>query len=73
MDAQPTFAHLIKQHVAQDGRYARQLAAATAARFGKAQAVSHSSISRWLRGAAKKAAQLGGYRQARRSFTTFPR
>ena len=54
METQPTFADLLTQHVDQDGRYARQLAAATAARFGQGQKVSHSSISRWLRGAAQK-------------------
>lgn len=54
MEQQPTFANLLQRHVAQDGRYARQLAAATAVRFGKAQQVSHSTISRWLREAAQK-------------------
>ena len=54
METQPTFADLLKQHVDRDGRYARQLAAATAARFGKGQQVSHSSLSRWLREAVQK-------------------
>ncbi|MCA9942354.1 MAG: tetratricopeptide repeat protein [Anaerolineales bacterium] len=54
MEQQPTFAELLQQHVAQDGRYARQLAKATAVRFGQEYGVSHSTISRWLRGAAQK-------------------
>lgn len=54
MEQQPTFANLLKQHVAQDGRYARQLAVATAVRFGEEHQVSHSTISRWLRDAAQK-------------------
>ncbi|WP_420632386.1 ATP-binding protein [Candidatus Leptofilum sp.] len=54
MAPQPSFVDLLQQHVARDGRYARQLAAATAIRFGEAQQMSHSSISRWLRGAVKK-------------------
>ncbi|MCB8976271.1 MAG: tetratricopeptide repeat protein [Ardenticatenaceae bacterium] len=54
MEQQPTFANLLQRHVAQDGRYARQLAAATAVRFGPAQQVAHSTISRWLRDGAQK-------------------
>lgn len=54
MEQQPTFANLLQRHVAQDGRYARQLAAATAVRFGQAQQVAHSTISRWLRDGAQK-------------------
>ncbi|MCA9897252.1 MAG: tetratricopeptide repeat protein [Anaerolineales bacterium] len=54
MDSQPTFADLLNQHVAQDGRYARQLSAATEQRFGAGQGIAHSSLSRWLRGAAQK-------------------
>lgn len=54
METQPNFVDLLQQHVDRDGRYARQLATATAVRFGKAQQVSHSSLSRWLRGAVQK-------------------
>ncbi|MEZ4595025.1 MAG: tetratricopeptide repeat protein [Chloroflexota bacterium] len=48
------FAHLLKQHVRRDGRYVRQLAAATEQRFGPGQGISPSSLSRWLRGVAQK-------------------
>ncbi|MFZ1396741.1 MAG: tetratricopeptide repeat protein [Candidatus Promineifilaceae bacterium] len=54
MEPQPSFAQLLTRYVERDGRYARQLAKATKLQFGKAQAVSHSSLSRWLRGAAQK-------------------
>ncbi|MBK7895283.1 MAG: tetratricopeptide repeat protein [Anaerolineaceae bacterium] len=54
MDTSPTFSDLLTQYVEQDGRYARQLAKATEQMFGQEQGLSHSSISRWLRGAAQK-------------------
>ncbi|MEZ4592207.1 MAG: NB-ARC domain-containing protein [Chloroflexota bacterium] len=54
MDTQPTFTDLLNQHVAQDGRYARQLATATEKRFGSGQGVPPTSLSRWLRGAVQK-------------------
>lgn len=53
MDQQP-FADLLKQHVQQDGRHVRQLSQATATLFGTVNQVPNNTISRWLRGGAKK-------------------
>lgn len=54
MGQQPTFVQLLQRYVARDGRHARQLSAETARRYGAAQALSNTTLSRWLRGDAKK-------------------
>jgi len=48
------FVDVLLDFVARDGRRARQLAKASAGRFGSHQELSHVTISRWLRGEVKR-------------------
>ena len=49
-----SFAAFLERFVRRDGRRARQLAQAVINQFGASQKIPHNTISRWLRGEAKK-------------------